>query len=171
MMMFEEAGRGPAGQRLVFDAWRSRLNGRSVLRRMDLDLSGIVCELAHVSLLASEAGRICFRLAGTGLRHAFGRELKGISIDELPPLAGRAAWGDSVQETLTRMRPVAGRSILEDGRVHFWMRLPMSSDGARADLALCHDRFLSSEALSDPDRAARAADRLLRIDLEEVQAA
>lgn len=170
-MICEEAGRGPAGQRLVYDAWRSRLHGRAVLRREDLDLSGIVCELAHVSVLANEAGRYRFRLAGTGLRQAFGRELKGLSLEDLPASAGRGAWSDGVRETLDRVRPVSGRSILEDGRVHFWMRLPMSTDGERADLALCHDRFLAAEALSDPDRAARAADRLLRIDIDEVQAA
>ena len=39
------------------------------------------------------------------------------------------------------------------------------------DQVLCHDRVLPAEALTDPERAARAADRALRLDADELQAA
>lgn len=162
---------GLSGQALVFGAWRDRLFGRGFIAREDLDLSAIACELAHVSVLAREGGTLCFRLAGTGLRHAFGCESRGCTVDQIEACLGAEPWGEAAWRTLARGAPSSGRTRLADGSVHYWLRLPMSSDGTTVDLVLCHDRYLPPEALADPDRAAREADLALRLDTAVVQAA
>lgn len=164
--------RGLAGQERLHAAWRARLHGRPFVAREDLDPSTIGCELAHVSLLAREPGNLRFRLAGSALRQTFGREARGLRVDEVEACASAAAWMDATHQAMNRRDAVSGRTRLADGRVHFWLRLPMSSDGVHADLVLCHDRYLPSDALADPDMAARAADLALRLDVgAEMQAA
>jgi hypothetical protein len=160
-----------SGQSLVYEAWRSRLFGRTFIAREDFDLSRIPSELAHVSVLGLEDGGLRFRLAGSGLRHAFGCEARGQCIDDLPSCTGHAEWGEAAVKALVRLAPVAGRSRTMDGGVHYWLRLPMSSDGVTVDQVLCHDRYLPADALADPDRAARAADAAMRLDAVEVYAA
>jgi hypothetical protein len=170
-MSLEEGEPGLAGQALVYEAWRKRLHGRSFITRDELDIPGMAGELAHVSVLASEGGCFRFRLAGTGLRQTFGCEARGRSAAEIDVCREGAMWAELAAKALARLAPVAGRTRMSDGSVHFWLRLPMSSDGKMADLVLCHDRYLPAEALVDPDRAARAADMALRLDAEELKAA
>jgi hypothetical protein len=170
-MQFEEGEPGLAGQALVYEAWRMRLHGRSFIARDDLDIPAIAAELAHVSILACEGGCFRFRLAGTGLRQAFGCEARGRSAAEIDVCREGAMWTELAARALARLAPVAGRTRMPDGSIHFWLRLPMSSDGRMADLVLCHDRYLPAEALIDPERAARAADLALRLDSDERKAA
>ncbi len=160
-----------AGQLLVLDAWRRRLHGRRFIAREDLDLAGIISELANVSVVAMTADGFRFRLAGTAVRVAFGCESRGRPVSEVDVCTGEAAWCEGVRGALETLEPVAGCSRRADGTVHFWLRLPMSSDGVNADLVLCHDRYLPLEALADPDRAAREADASLRLDAVEARAA
>lgn len=159
-----------SGQDRLYRAWRSRLHGREFIAREDLDPAVIGAELAHVSILAAEDGGLRFRLAGSGVRHALGREVRGLKADDFSTGDGQA-WGDAPMRALRLMTVVCGRTRSADGGVHFWMRLPMSSDGVTADLVLCHDRYLPAEAMADPDRAARAADMALRLDAVEAVAA
>ena len=167
-MLFDEAGPGLSGQAAVYESWQTRLHGRSFIAREDLELSHIIGELAHVSVLAREAdGGFRFRLAGTALRIAFGREARGLRSEDVVNCAGQGPWCEGLHQALDLRHPVIGRSKTADGGVHFWMRLPMSSDGVTADLVLCHDRILPAEALADPELAARKANRALRIDREE----
>jgi len=170
-MQFQDGEPGLRGQELVFDAWRKRLHGRRFIGRDELDIPSIISELAHVSVLACEGGCFRFRLAGTGLRAAFGCEAKGMSAAEIGICRGSTEWTELAAKSLARLAPVAGRTLLDDGTVHYWLRLPMSSDGVMADQVLCHDRFLPAEAIADPDRAAREADRALRLDHVELAAA
>ncbi|MDZ4762797.1 MAG: PAS domain-containing protein, partial [Alphaproteobacteria bacterium] len=155
-MMFQ-TGPGLRGQAIVYQCWQARLYGRAFIGRDDLDLSRMMCELAHVSVLAREGGGFRFRLAGTALRHAFGREARGLLVEDIDACLGRVAWSDGVRRAISQTLPVIGNTRLEDGSAHFWMRLPMSASGDEPDLVLCHDRILPLEALADPDRAARAA--------------
>jgi hypothetical protein len=170
-MQFVDGEPGLAGQALVYEAWRKRLHGRSFIGRDELDIPGMASELAHVSILACEGGCFRFRLAGTGLRQAFGCEARGRSAAEIDVCREGAMWAELAAKSLARLAPVAGRNLMPDGSIHFWLRLPMSSDGKMADLVLCHDRYLPAEALSDPDRAARAADLAMRLDGQQLEAA
>jgi hypothetical protein len=170
-MQTEQTGADLSGQAMVFESWRQRLHGRDFIAPEDLDLSGMIAELAHVSVLERTSDGFCFRLAGSGLRWAFGCESRGLYLDEIEKCCDQPAWTDAPAKTLARVSPSAGRTRLADGTVHFWIRLPMSSDGVNADLVLCHDRYLPPEALIDPDRAARTANQALRLDSMEMQAA
>jgi hypothetical protein len=171
-MLFQDGEPGLKGQELVFNAWRRRLHGRDFIARDDLDFPAIISELAHVSVLACEAGGCFrFRLAGTGLRAVFGCEAKGMAAAEIDACRGATEWTELAAKSLARCAPVAGRTRLDNGMVHYWLRLPMSSDGVMADQVLCHDRFLPAEAIADPDRAAREADKALRLDAIELVAA
>lgn len=164
-MIYETAGL--KGQALVFECWTNRLHGRRFIAREDLDHSRLAAELAHMSVLSLEEGGFRFRLAGTALRIAFGREAKGLAPDDLVNCTGMGAWCGALRQTLESLEPIFGQTPTEDGGIHFWLRLPMSSDGVRPDLVLCHDRVLSAEQLADPERACRDADTALRLDLFE----
>lgn len=159
-----------SGQERLYRAWRSRLHGRDFIAREDLDPAAIGAELAHVSILAADADGLRFRLAGSGLRNALGREARGCKTEDFSSCCTEA-WSEAPMRALRLLAPVSGRTRTADGGVHFWIRLPMSSDGASADLILCHDRYLPAEAMADPDRAARAADMALRLDAVEPIAA
>lgn len=160
-----------SGQSLVHQAWAARLYGRAFIAREDMNLGSIACELAHVSVLALEDGALRFRIAGSGLRQTFGCESRGLQLDAVDACKDSPEWGEASVKALLRLRPVSGRTRTGDGRVHFWLRLPMSSDGVNADMVLCHDRYLPLDSLADPDRAARAADAAMRLDATEVYAA
>jgi hypothetical protein len=170
-MQVDDIEPGLSGQVQVFEAWRRRLHGRSFILRDELDIAAINRELAHISVLACEGGCFRFRLAGTGVRAAFGCEARGRSASEIELCREGVMWTELAARSLARLAPVAGRTLLPDGIVHYWLRLPMSSDGTMADLVLCHDRYLPADALDDPERAAREADLALRLDATELAAA
>jgi hypothetical protein len=170
-MSYEHTPAAPSGQKKVLDAWRKRLCGRSFITSGEIDIPSINRELAYVSVLCCEDGRFRFRLAGTGLHPTFGGEVRGKSADEIDACRGGAMWGELATRALLRAMPVSGATKLQDGSMHFWLRLPMSSDGVEVDMILCHDRYLPAEALADPDRAAQRADMALRLDCNEFIAA
>ncbi len=165
-MTIQSGGPCLKGQTVVHAAWAARLHGRDHISKNELDLSEIIGELAHVSLLQREGGGYRFRLAGTGVRNELDQEVGGKLVEDVPECIGSPAWSEGLERAMRDARPVMGRTQTDDDRVHFWMRLPMSSDGRRVDLVLCHDRYLPLEAVADPDRAARDADRRLRLDTE-----
>ncbi len=163
-MSFDHTPAVPSGQYKVLEAWRKRLCGRSFITCDEIDISAINRELAYISVLTCEDGRLRFRLAGTGLHQVFGGEVRGKAADEIDACRGEAMWGELAARALVRAVPVSGTACLPDGSVHFWLRLPMSSDGREVDMVLCHDRYLPPDALSDPDRAAQRVDLSLRLD-------
>lgn len=158
-----------SGQVQVFEAWRRRLRGRNFIDREDLDIAGINRELAHISVLACEGNCFRFRLAGTGVRAAFGMEARGRSAAEIELCREGVMWTELAARALARLAPVSGQTRLPNGMIHYWLRLPMSSDGRMADLVLCHDRYLPADA--NPEEAAREADMALRLDADELAAA
>jgi hypothetical protein len=163
-MSFEQTTAVPSGQTKVLEAWRKGLRGRSFITGTDIDIAAINRELAYISLLDCADGKFRFRLAGTGLQDVFGGEARGKATDEIDACRGGAMWAELAARAMLRGIPVSGTDRLPDGSVHYWLRLPMSSDGADADMVLCHDRYLPAEALADPDRAAQRVDMSLRRD-------
>ena len=163
-MTDDTVGSDLSGQARVYRAWRDRLDGADLLHRDRLDVSGMVAELAHVSIMCAAGDCFRFRLAGSALRQAFECDAKGLCLHDLEICHGDMAWAKAAHRALATRRPVAGRSITDDGHVHFWLRLPMSSNGVDPDMVLCHDRFIPVDEAADPEAAARAADRALRLD-------
>ena len=163
-MSFDHTDAVPQGQHKVLESWRKRLRGRKFITCAEIDIPAINRELAYVSVLSCEQGQFRFRLAGTGLQHIFGGEARGKTADEIEACRGGAMWAELATRAMLRSTPVSGMSKLPDGSVHFWLRLPLSSDGVESDMVLCHDRYLPPEALADPDRAAMRVDMSLRRD-------
>lgn len=163
-MSFDHSSAVPSGQQKVLEAWRKRLRGRNFITHEDIDIPAINRELAYVSVLSCEGGSFRFRLAGTGLHPVFGGEARGLSTDDIDACRGGLMWGEMATRAMLRETPVSGVNRLADGSFHYWLRLPMSSDGVEADMVLCHDRYLPAEAGADPDRAALRVDLSLRRD-------
>jgi len=164
-MSSDQTVAAPRGQQKVFDAWSKRLRGCSFITCEDIDIPAINRELAYISLLACEDGEFRFRLAGTGLQQIFGGEARGKATGDVDACRGGLMWSELAARCMLRATPVSGITNLSDGSVHFWLRLPLSSNGVEADMVLCHDRYLPPEALADPDRAAQSVDMSLRLDL------
>lgn len=163
-MSFDHMHAVPQGQHKVLESWHKRLRGRNFITCAEIDIPAINRELAYVSVLSCERGQFRFRLAGTGLQHIFGGEARGKTADEIDACRGKAMWAELATRAMLRAAPVSGMDKMPDGSVHFWLRLPLSSDGVEADMVLCHDRYLPPEALADPDRAALRMDMSLRRD-------
>ncbi|RYY99126.1 MAG: PAS domain-containing protein [Alphaproteobacteria bacterium] len=163
-MSIDQTVSAPRGQQKVLDAWSKRLRGRSFITCEDIDIPAINRELAYISLLGCDDGEFRFRLAGTGLQQVFGCEARGKAANEIEICRGGLMWSELAARCMLRATPVSGMSRLADGSLHFWLRLPLSSDGETADMVLCHDRYLPAEALADPDRAALQIDMSLRRD-------
>lgn len=164
-MSFDHVAAAPSGQTKVLESWRKRLRGRSFITCEDIDIPAINRELAYVSILSCEdGGQFRFRLAGTGLQSAFGCEPRGKTADQIDACRGGAMWAELATRALLREIPVSGATRLADGSIHYWLRLPLSSNGTEVDMVLCHDRYLPPEAAVDPDRAAMRADLSLRRD-------
>lgn len=170
-MSYELVGPAPSGQIKVLEAWRKRLRGRSFITSEDIDISAINRELAYVSVLSCEEGKFRFRLAGTGLHQVFGGEARGKSADEIDACRGGSMWAELAARSMLRTMPVSGVTRMTDGTLHYWLRLPLSSDGIEADMVLCHDRYLPPEASVDPDKAAMRVDLSLRRDAGHLVAA
>ncbi len=171
-MHFEDVEPGLKAQELVMTAWRRRPNGRDfVIPREDFDYGIMATELAHMSILASDGETFRFRLAGTGIHAAFGCEARGRSPSEIELCRGSNVWTELAARALARLQPVKGRTKLADGAIHYWLRLPMSAEGAEADMVLCHDRYLPADLADDPEMACKEADRRLRLDTHGMLAA
>ncbi len=170
-MSIDQTVSAPRGQQKVLDAWSKRLRGRNFITCEDIDIPAINRELAYISLLGCEDGEFRFRLAGTGLQQVFGGEARGKSISEIDACRGGLMWTELAARSMLRAMPVSGMTKLSDGSLHFWLRLPLSSNGVEADMVLCHDRYLPAEALADPDRAALRVDMNLRLDCGDLIAA
>lgn len=163
-MSFDHVHAAPSGQQKVLDAWRKRLRGRNFITAGDIDIPAINRELAYVSVLSCDQGSFRFRLAGTGLHPIFGGEARGKTTEDIDACRGGLMWGEMATRAILRGVPVSGVNRLADGSYHYWLRLPMSSDGVEADMVLCHDRYLPPDAGHDPDRAALRVDLSLRRD-------
>lgn len=161
----------PSGQLKVLESWRKRLRGRNFITREDIDIPAINRELAYVSLLSCEGGEFRFRIAGAGLHGVFGGEARGKTVDDIEACRAGPMWSEMAARALLRSTPVSGVARLADGTLHYWLRLPLSSNGIQADMVLCHDRYLPAEAVSDPDKAALRIDLSLRRDVGHLVAA
>lgn len=155
------------GQARVYDTWAQCAAGRPYINRAELNMARIAPEMAHVSVLSrSEEEGFRFRLAGSGLRQVFDCDARGRRISEVDLCLGDEAWANASNQALDDRVPLQGRTITDDGRIHYWLRLPMSSDGQRADMVLCHDRYLPLGAEDDPEAAAKSLDQALRLDAD-----
>jgi hypothetical protein len=126
----------------VLAYWRRRRTPRALPRRRDIEPTEIPRLLPHLQLIEVHEGgpRFRYRLAGTALIAAYGREYTGKYLDEL--FAGdRLAYANQVYSTVcTGHRAVFLRNRYGTTRdVHMVanrLYMPLSDDGRSVNLIL-----------------------------------
>ncbi len=154
----------------LFAYWDRKRAGRPMPSRADLDPIDIPSLLAFVGLIdvLESPRRYRYRLVGTGLVNAFGRETTGRELFE----AGPARYAGFLSRLYTmccaERAPllILGSCRYQDtlaGRAMTHLLLPLSTDGRRVDMILY-------SSLNEPDRQClwlnRTADDIDVIDGE-----
>lgn len=130
-----------AEQRELVDYWSGLSEGRGLPKRGQIHPGEIRRWLSRLSVLELErGGRLKFRLSGSHLRDAFGRDARGRYVHDMSGLCERA-WDSEVRRAVEEGRPMAGITELDGRIVHAWLRLPMICEHSGAAVVLCHDRY------------------------------
>ena len=159
-----------AEQRQLYDYWAGKASGRTMPSRHDISPAHFPRLLPYVSLLERLGGRLKVRLAGTRLRDIYEREITGLYLDEIDWGEKQGYWQAVYDHIATALRPaqgvVRGPRVDKDHLVQFWLRLPLSHDDGPARMILCHDTFVSAQAvplaLDLNATTAEAAEAVLR---------
>lgn len=128
--------------------------GRNSIRPADIPRL-----LPHVSLIEIERSplRFRFRLAGTRLRDLYDREVTGLYLDEVDWGGQSEYWRAAHHRVAETGRPaqgvVRGLRAVKDHLVHFWLRLPLSTERAQPGIILGYD---VSVPVSDMSGAVKA---------------
>lgn len=137
-------GLTPAQAALVAH-WKLRCLEGVLPSRERLDPGAIKAHLSDVSIIEmSERGQATFRLAGSGLRQIFGREMRGRSLAELDQTSYEM-WSLGLARALEVKQPIGGL-IERDDKTHAWLRLPLQSERGGA-MVLCHDALIPTVRL------------------------
>ncbi len=148
-------------QKQLYSYWRNKAQGRGMPSRTDICPKDFVALLPTISLIDVEESprRYRFRLVGTELWNIYQREITGSFVDELD--WSRDEWLTVYSEMTRQKLPVQGTRYApvptHDHLVQHWLRLPLSSDGCRVDMILCHDVFLPVNHMGNSDQSRFAA--------------
>lgn len=97
--------------------------------------------------------RIFFRLVGTAVVEAAGRDLTGMWLHEAEVNGGPQLWTETYRRLVERREPVFGRAraTLPHGDVRFfeWVMLPLSSDGETVDKTVELEDWEALRRMSD----------------------
>lgn len=148
----------------LFAYWSSRrapgrLPGRADIRPQDLKR-----HLPSVSLIdvrhgdaEADAARYRVRLAGTGLYGVFGREITGLTLEQVYGVSADY-WRGELDKVVESGRPGVGVHVMDwrrEGRISVtWLRLPLASDGRRVDMILGYDLVVGLREQPSGIRAA-----------------
>jgi len=148
-------------QQDVFAYWLSCCGDRAMPSRADFQPQGIRGHLSLVSLydVTDDDRKFQVRLAGTGLRDVYQRDITGLTKRELPKeLVG------PLKRVVKTAGPAQGVSQVtspeRDDLIQFWLRMPMSNDGKTVNMVLGYDHFLPAEkaiALTQAHNLAQAS--------------
>lgn len=130
-------------QRKLLSVWAGLRESNGLVPRVRLSPGAFVECLSRTSLLqwSEEGWRV--RLAGSELFSAYGREPRGLTLDNLAAGADDQGFIDTLRGPPDG-EPRAGLRCVGRNLVHAWIRLPVTSDGQRADMLLTHDRWLQA---------------------------
>jgi hypothetical protein len=151
----------------LYDYWLARRLGREVPLRAAIDPVAIPDLLPHL-FIAERAGEDDFRyrLIGTAMVRAIGRDYTGRRLSELPVGTALALARELFGPVMRDGVPVYSQGPFRwPDREHRWtarLYLPMSSDGTRVDMALNGQVFMreppdGAEALIRPATDAEVA--------------
>lgn len=129
----------------VLAYWQARRNRRLAPRRADLDppfeLRAMLPRIMLVNVLRDPMD-FRYRLSGTGICNVDGRDLTGLSPNDMqPPEYGRLIW-QHYADCVRHPRPVAHRFHVEfANKVRRYVRLllPLSEDGSAVTMLLAVD--------------------------------
>ena len=121
----------------VYDYWNALRNGRPVPRRSDVDPAHLRAVLAHVLLLDRlSPDQTVFRLAGTAVCQAFGRELRDHSFLSLWDATHRGLIASALSVTHAKAAPILlrcrGHALGQPAQRGEWLMLPLVDDGGQA---------------------------------------
>lgn len=134
-----------AEQRQLFEYWLDRAAGAAMPARRDIRPADIPHLLPNISLMdiLRSPCRMRFRLAGTRVRDIYDREVTGLYLDDIDWGGQADYWRTAHQRVAETGRPAQGvvRSLRgsKDHLVHFWLRLPLVTDGPEPSMILGYD--------------------------------
>ncbi|MGH7126797.1 MAG: PAS domain-containing protein [Stellaceae bacterium] len=125
--------------------WRSKLAGRAMPRRADIDPAEIPRLLPNLQLVERVGGRFRYRLAGTAIVAAYGSELTGKFVDEIIPAGRRAIAERHYTMVYESRRPIFVRNKYTTTRavdiVATRVILPLSEDGTGVSMVVMGQTF------------------------------
>lgn len=126
----------------LYAYWLGKRGECCMPSRDDIDPAEIKDLLPYVILtdVHHDPLRVLFRLVGTAVAEAAGRDLTGKWLHESPLDGGLELWMANYQRLVRQRAPVFGctRATVQPGveRTFEWILLPLSSDGATVDKTL-----------------------------------
>ncbi len=139
------AGLTKAQAELV-EHWQDCSRGTALPSRECLDPGAIKTYLSEISMIEmTDCGQARFRLAGSGLRQLFGREMRGRLLSDLDQITFEM-WSLGLSRAVDMGQPIGG--LIDQGESsHAWLRLPMRSERSGA-MVLCHDALIPNVRLN-----------------------
>ena len=134
-----------AEQRQLFEYWLERAGDAPMPARRDIRPADIPHLLPNISLIDIQRSpwRLRFRLAGTRVRDIYDREVTGLYLEDIDWGGQTEYWRKAHARVAETGRPAQGvvRSLRasKDHLVHFWLRLPLLTDGPQAAMILGYD--------------------------------
>ena len=139
--------------RNLFDYWVTKLRGRAMPQRADIDPVEIPALLPYVLLFDVEHApeRFRVRLVGTHVTATRGRDDTGKYLDTAHDPETYAVLAEALRRPVVTGQPAhSNRGVYFDAARDFMdyeaIHLPLSSDGARVDMLLSGVLFLSRRA-------------------------
>ena len=125
--------------------WRDKCVGRSMPRRRDIDPTEIAPLLPHLQLVERIDGRFRYRLCGTAIVEAYGRELTGRFVDEIIPAHRRAVAEHHYTLLYEGRRPIFVKNKYTTTRsldvIASRLILPLSEDDLTVAMVLVAQTF------------------------------
>lgn len=150
-------------QRQLFEYWLERAASAAMPARCDIRPADIPHLLPNVSLIEihHHPWRLRFRLAGTRVRDIYDREVTGLDLDDIDWGGQADYWRTAHARVADTGRPAQGvvRSprASKDHLVHFWLRLPLVTDGPDAAMILGYDVSVPVSEVPDAVEAPASA--------------
>lgn len=143
-------------QRLLIAHWLEGQDTDGRVPREAIDPGTVRSTLASLSIVeVTPAGEGRFRIAGSRLRDLFGRDVRGCRVSDIAGTHGEC-YTLGLTAALERGAPVGG--VTETGgRLHAWLRLPLTDENGDLTQVLCHDEFLAHRRELLPTDTRRAA--------------
>ena len=153
MSLAAEMAMAMRGHEEIFRYWKSLKKRAHLPARADLDPAQIRRRLPTISLVdvleptdGHNPRAYRQRLAGTELFSIYGKEITGLTLEDIYGQAEGNYWARELADIVVSKKPNVGLQSMEwcgsKGLYLFWLRLPLASDGVNVDMVLGHDAYI-----------------------------